>query len=152
MNTRSMTYTPSQQEGRLTIKGLEHKLLKLAIFVRDKWENTSDTFVCRNYSLGKLIDKTKIPTCQSYGWCQLGLPRRLSFPSMGRANRMDGTGDIPNTRYLSRMPSVLIWMSMYVSANSNSGNVWQPRLIICPWSSQTLQIIWLRRVKICRIG
>lgn len=36
-------FSSKQEVGQLTIKGLEHKLLKLAIFVRDKWENTSDT-------------------------------------------------------------------------------------------------------------
>lgn len=36
-------YTSAKNEGQFIVKGLEHKLTKLAIFVRDKWGNTSDT-------------------------------------------------------------------------------------------------------------
>ncbi len=53
-------YSSQQEEGRLTIKGLEHKLLKLAIFVRDKWENTSDTLYAEITPWKEsLLDKTK---------------------------------------------------------------------------------------------
>ena len=54
------TWYTSQEEGTFSIRGYEAKPRQFAVFVRDKWENISDTMIVERVPLyEELLDKSK---------------------------------------------------------------------------------------------
>src|SRR3546814_8535505 len=54
-----LTWYTSQEEGSFSIRGFEAKPRKFAVFVRDEWENLSDTLIVERVPLYEVeLDKS----------------------------------------------------------------------------------------------